>query len=319
MANRTARHNQAYAQAQAQAQAQVQPWVAAGACLGLCLLCAVATSACGKESLAPIEELEAPRQLGLKTFGVSFSGFCPAAERRFVDVFFVNRSMVMADGLVHADWDRDGLADKNDINADYGFSYKEARSGGRSYSDLAVFRGGLDVSQQAKLKECENPDQDTDFDDLSDCEENQIYKTDPQKFDTDADGLPDGLEERFGTNPLDAQDAGVDPDGDALSNAFEIRHNTPVGQTNSNVQDTHRIEQSIVHESAVAPNGESCLTLNATNIPLMTVSNGNLVEAFVVEALRDGTRALSVLKVVVPAAAPDKSVHKRTFAQGVQK
>ncbi|GEM_PF-1374268 len=44
---------------------------------------------------------------------------------------------------------------------------------------------------------------DTDGDGLVDGEEVNIYHTDPLKADTDGDGIADGLEVRQGTNPLD--------------------------------------------------------------------------------------------------------------------
>lgn len=43
---------------------------------------------------------------------------------------------------------------------------------------------------------------DTDFDDLSDGEEVDVWGTDPNRFDTDGDGYSDGEEVAFGEDPL---------------------------------------------------------------------------------------------------------------------
>lgn len=58
------------------------------------------------------------------------------------------------------------------------------------------------------------------------CGTTQPERKDPEKVDTDGDGLPDVVEAKFSLNPLDAQDAGQDPDGDGFSNVEEIQYGT---------------------------------------------------------------------------------------------
>jgi hypothetical protein len=64
------------------------------------------------------------------------------------------------------------------------------------------------------------PVTDTDQDGISDADELQYYRTDPNNADTDGDTMPDGWEVAAGSDPL-VDDAGGDVDGDGLSNRDE--------------------------------------------------------------------------------------------------
>ncbi len=69
------------------------------------------------------------------------------------------------------------------------------------------------------------PDKDTEDDGLTDHEETDIYKTDPDIADTDGDGYPDGLEVRNGFSPRFGEGKrmiDVDSDKDYLNDAFEV-------------------------------------------------------------------------------------------------
>lgn len=56
------------------------------------------------------------------------------------------------------------------------------------------------------------------------CGTAQPERKDPEKVDTDGDGLPDVVEAKHGLNPLDPKDAGQDADGDGFSNIEEIQY-----------------------------------------------------------------------------------------------
>jgi hypothetical protein len=76
------------------------------------------------------------------------------------------------------------------------------------------------------------PELDQDGDGLTDCEEN-LLRTEKTLYDTDADGVPDGLEFRYGTNPLEL-DALHDTDADGLFNVDEFRlHLDPLSRDRS--------------------------------------------------------------------------------------
>jgi hypothetical protein len=64
------------------------------------------------------------------------------------------------------------------------------------------------------------PVTDTDQDGISDADELEHYRTDPNNADTDGDTIPDGWEVAAGSDPL-VDDAGGDVDGDGLTNREE--------------------------------------------------------------------------------------------------
>lgn len=66
---------------------------------------------------------------------------------------------------------------------------------------------------------------DTDSDDLSDYEEIQLYHTLPTAFDTDGDGVPDGIEIKYGMNPLvkDSDSDGIEDSLETIAYIFDAR------------------------------------------------------------------------------------------------
>ena len=66
---------------------------------------------------------------------------------------------------------------------------------------------------------------DTDGDGLDDAEEVRLG-TNPARVDTDSDGIPDAWEVANGLDPLDPNDAALDPDVDSLSNLEEYLNQT---------------------------------------------------------------------------------------------
>jgi hypothetical protein len=80
--------------------------------------------------------------------------------------------------------------------------------------------------------------QDSDGDGLRYCEE-ALYGTDDKVVDTDADGFPDMLEIRFGTDPL-RNDSIEDLDSDGQRNADELLFHSHPGRSDEALWDSHR-------------------------------------------------------------------------------
>ncbi|MCO6400144.1 MAG: lamin tail domain-containing protein, partial [Verrucomicrobia bacterium] len=76
---------------------------------------------------------------------------------------------------------------------------------------------------------------DTDGDGLQDAREFFLYGSDSMLADTDGDRLPDGWEVENGLNPLDAADAGEDPDRDGWRNLEEYEGGTDIHDRLSNL------------------------------------------------------------------------------------
>jgi hypothetical protein len=135
-------------------------------------------------------------------------------------------------GVVLTDSDIDGLGDKVEVEAGTSFATNDTDRDG--FSDLLehFFRASgwdaLDPSDAdcPLLKDDDGdklPD-DTDGDGLLDCEE-RFLGTNRNTFDSDADGIPDGIEVRFGTNPV-VVDVEDDLDFDGMPNGDEMRLHT---------------------------------------------------------------------------------------------
>jgi hypothetical protein len=83
--------------------------------------------------------------------------------------------------------------------------YTYARPGGWNEATQGPWTGGTNPS-----------DMDTEGDALNDGEEVLTHSTDPHHWDTDLDGMADFFETTYGFDPLNAGDAGNDPDADSF-------------------------------------------------------------------------------------------------------
>jgi hypothetical protein len=152
-----------------------------------------------------------------------------------------NRSALATGRGLKPDTDQDGLDDETEL--ELGTDPTRRDTDGDTLSDRLewlLFTGGLDPTRDELTDtssssrwpiECPRPgsgnprafppDQDLDGDGLTDCEE-ILLRSDPTLFDTDADGIPDPLEFRYGTNPI-APDILADDDADGLANLEEFK------------------------------------------------------------------------------------------------
>ncbi len=139
-----------------------------------------------------------------------------------------------------ADSDQDGLNDGDE--ATFGTDPLYTDSDGDTLSDGDEARYGLDpTSRDSDFDGVEDGDErealvdldgdglvgaadpDMDDDGLTDLEEQETYRTDERSRDTDGDGIPDGVEVRWGLDPLDRTDGVLDLDDDGLTNQQEYR------------------------------------------------------------------------------------------------
>jgi hypothetical protein len=139
-----------------------------------------------------------------------------------------NANLIPTDKGLATDSDGDGLTDAEEFEAGLNRLLRDSDNDG--YSDrfeLARQRNGMDPLMITPGCETEDDRDDSgDLDGLLPCEE-RLLRSDDQLYDTDADGVPDGLEVLNGTNPT-ISDALSDADRDGVRNGDEIRAHTGV-------------------------------------------------------------------------------------------
>ncbi len=203
---------------------------------------------------------------------IDFLGFDLSSVRRergLRNLFVAHRSATLDDRFApEPDSDGDGLPDR--VEFEIGSSRTDPDTDGDGFSDLLEFRftrGGLDPLVPNPGCTGEDDRRDVDGDGLLACEE-RFLGTSDRFFDSDADGLPDGLELRVRLDPA-AHDALLDADLDGVRNRDEIRAGTAVhrdeGQARSSVAYRSRTE-----DRGVGPNGGRCYGFEVKNLRLTT-------------------------------------------------
>lgn len=217
------------------------------------------------------------------TLTIKVHNYCPANGFSLREIFFQNLSASRESYNFQIDTDRDGLSDLfelNNVNAlRFNISPYSADTNGDGYNDLVIIRAGIAETAQAGLASCLNSGQDTDNDSITDCEE-KIIGTDYLNSDSDFDGIPDGLEVRYGLNPLDPLDASTDFDGDGATALAEIKRGTPWQTTDEQTIRSQAIAYAVMPAENKNP---SCYDLSVTNVPIMETTNGNLMRFYVNE------------------------------------
>ncbi len=111
---------------------------------------------------------------------------------------------------------------------------------------------------------------DTDGDGLSQCAE-QYLKTHTGLVDSDADGVPDGLEARWGLDPLKRIATGLDTDGDGLPDELELKSDSSPTRRDRVVFDRDGYQYEI--NAQVQADGRTCYDFTVTNLKLVTPPN----------------------------------------------
>lgn len=108
---------------------------------------------------------------------------------------------------------------------------------------------------------------DTDGDGLSQFAE-EYLGTHPGVVDSDGDGAPDGLEARYGLDPLRPTSTGVDTDGDGETDDRELRASSDPTRRDSAYKEANGFQYEATAE--VQTNGSVCYDFSVTNLKLVT-------------------------------------------------
>jgi hypothetical protein len=124
-------------------------------------------------------------------------------------------------GEIDADSDADGLFDRDELRL--GTDPKNARTGGVCLDSLSVLESyRRRCNTDTRDKTCD-PKLDLDADGLNECEEN-ILGSQAMDFDTDGDGIPDGLEVLYGLS-INRDDSVLDSNNDNQTNLANFQLN----------------------------------------------------------------------------------------------
>ena len=111
---------------------------------------------------------------------------------------------------------------------------------------------------------------DTDGDGLSQFAEAYL-KTRPTLVDSDADGVPDGMEVRYGLNPNQRLASGIDTDGDGTSDSEEFRLGSNPVVRDVPFQQKNAYQFAV--KSQVMPDQSVCYDFKVSNLQLVTPPN----------------------------------------------
>jgi len=220
-----------------------------------------------------------------KKINITINDYCIKNTKEYIDLYASNYSAKLDRNKLLVDFDRDGLPNSYDSNTEYAISPLKYDTNKDGYRDLLVYLSGIDIKNQQYLKVCDDFEQDTDKDGLTDCEENNFIRSDPKSFDTDKDSIPDELEIIYGLNPNDENDAYQDLDDDGIINSEEVRRHTPINISNNKNLKKLEYKYEVVL-SKLKPDSR-CYNISVNNISIVDVKNGNLIKLNIIEKLID--------------------------------
>ncbi|WIG95309.1 VWA domain-containing protein [Myxococcus sp. SDU36] len=180
------------------------------------------------------------------------------------------------------------VADSDGDCLDDGFEFRREDQGFRAANDLDA-RGCNPASPLTPNCVC----RDTDGDGLSQFAEDYL-RTRAGIVDSDGDGVPDGLEARWGLDPLENSVSGLDTDGDGIPDGQELRAGSDPTRRDKAFHERfgYQYETRIAE---VRPDGSLCYDFTVSNLQLVTppdragVKQGyNLFKVWFAEAPESG-------------------------------
>lgn len=258
--------------------------------------------ACSAGTLIPLERAVQAAQP--KRFSLKIEGYCPKAATgtvfRYRELFATNLSYAIEKGSLINDTDTDGVPDAHETESAFAMD-----SNNDGYSDLLVSLTGMDLSAQLKLPPADTAGTDSDADGLWDADE-RILGTNELSFDSDGDGIPDGLEARFKADPLDDADEWLRAGGDLYSNLEKIKMGLPLRETApEEVVKNLAVKYALLSQM---PSEPSCYDFMVSNIPLAPIRGSNQMRLSFVEENATGERRLATRSLAVASQTLENAV-----------
>jgi len=222
---------------------------------------------------------------------------------RLTDVFIKKVTTKMSDVIVtnlNTQWDLENFGLWGDLDGDFLPDFRELELGSfidKADSDENGVIDGIEFLVDSKSRPCRDPQckperatpfqgcfdpetkelLDIDHDGLSDCDEKAVG-TDPERFDSNGDDLPDYLSIKYGipaTKEDDENDpappaASVDTDFDGEFNLPEVKVNTPPLIDNSSVNNLKPYKYRISQSSYNSKSGVACYQLAVDDVSYAT-------------------------------------------------
>jgi hypothetical protein len=215
---------------------------------------------------------------GVQNVSLAALDYSSLASRNVMKSLFVQSlTSVPAADAREVDSDGDGLPD----SVDNAFTHKTnnffADSDGDCFDD-AFEVARFDVGFRADAKDGRGCDpnsplslncrcRDTDGDGLSQYAED-FLKTHSGLVDSDGDGVPDGLEARYGLDPLASTAAGVDTDADGVPDLAEFRADASPIQKDRAFLERSGYQYEAIPE--IQSDGSVCYDFDVSNLELVT-------------------------------------------------
>lgn len=158
------------------------------------------------------------------------------------------------------DTDGDGFLDKFEVDR-FEDGFRPDQKDGRGCDPMSPLTPGCVV-------------RDTDGDGLSQYTEQYLDKVklfDNNLVDADADGIPNGMEVRYGLDPLKAQGAGLDTDGDGVPDVDEFRVGSNPVKRDHDYSEKNAYQYELTSETQ--GDGRICYDFTVSNLQLVTPPN----------------------------------------------